>query len=178
MSRAGIAHWGYRLWQGLTRLRLTLWPGRIDLEPARQVLPAAAWPLFESLSSADQVHALCVLRHIQQEPGVSVALAQAALLHDAGKAGAGLSLFWRTVGVLLDHAGVLERLASPGPHSWRHPLYRHLCHAEYGAELCARVGCAPEVVALVRWHDSAPDVLPENVSQHDLALLRAADGRC
>jgi len=178
MSGAGIAHWGYRLWQGVTRLRLAIWPGHIDLEPARRVLPAAAWPLFESLNAADQVHALCVLRHIQQEPGVSAALEQAALLHDAGKADAGLSLFWRTIGVLFDHAGVLERLASPNPHSWRHPLYRHLCHAEHGAELCFRAGCAPQVVALVRWHDSAPDVLPEDLSRHDLALLRAADDRC
>lgn len=178
MNGARSAHWGYRLWQGFTRLRLNLWPGRIDLRPARRVLPEAAWSLFESLNRADQVHALCVLRQVQQAPDVSAALAQAALLHDAGKADAGLSLFWRTIGVLLDHVGMLERVASPSPHSWRYPLYRQLCHAEYGAELCSRAGCAPEVVALVRWHDSAPDLLPEDVSLDDLALLRAADDRC
>ncbi len=178
MSGVGIARWGYRLWQGFTRLRVTLCRGSIDLVPARLVLPVGAWPLFESLNTADQAHAICVLGHVQQGPGASAVLSQAALLHDVGKAGAGLGLFWRTIGVLLDSVGVLERLASPNPHSWRYPLYRILCHAEHGAELCFRAGCAPEVVALVRWHDSASEMLPEDVSLHDLALLRAADDRC
>ena len=140
---------GYRLWQGFTP-RLNLWPGRIDSGRA-QVLPAA-WSLFESLNRADQVHALCVLRHVEHAPDVSAALAQAALLHDAGKADAGLSLFWRTIGVLLDLDGACRLSQSA---LLEYPLYRQLCHAEYGAELCSRAGCAPEVVALVRWHDSA-----------------------
>ncbi|MFO7698885.1 MAG: hypothetical protein R6X16_17260 [Anaerolineae bacterium] len=173
-----LKRWRYRIWQGLTRLRADLRPHAIDLEPARRQLSGEAWGLFGALSSGDQEHAIGVFRLIQQQSGGSDALADAALLHDVGKLGAGLNLGWRALIVILGALGLVERAASRDPNSWRHPLYLHLHHAERGAEMCANAGCSPEVVALVRWHDATPGSIPDETIRIDLAILRAADDAC
>lgn len=170
--------WRYRIWQGLTRLRVGLGLLPVDLEAARKQLSAEEWRLFGALSPGDQEHAICVLRRVQRLPTASPALAKAALLHDVGKLGAGLTLGWRTLIVVFRGLGILERAVSQNPNFWRHPFYMHFHHAERGAQMCADAGCAPEVVSLVRWHDANPESVSDQTMRSDLAILQAADDAC
>lgn len=173
-----LKRWRYRIWQGLSRLQIGVSHQQVDLEDARRQLSVAEWGLFSALTPGDQVHALCVLRGIQRGSTETVALAKAALLHDVGKVGAGLNLGWRALVVVLGALGRLERAASQDPNSWRHPLYMHLHHAERSAQMCADAGCASEVVALVRWHDTDPESVPDHKVRTHLAILQAADDAC
>lgn len=170
--------WRYRVWQGGIRLRAGLWPGSIDRRPARAVLHDRAWELFLRASAGDQAHSLCVLHTLERSGPVAVSLASAALLHDIGKVGAGLSLAYRTAIVLLRASGRLDRWAADQPGSWRYPIYLQLQHARRGAFLCEEAGCDARTVALVRWHETPLAEIPDQTIRADLERLQAADDRC
>ena len=86
-------------------------------------------------------------------------LIEAALLHDVGKAQAKITVWHRTLIVLLGALrpgwlAPLTRPPTPGQaRSWRYPFYVARRHAALGADLCAEAGCAPETVTLVRLHE-------------------------
>jgi hypothetical protein len=172
------ARWRYRVTQALRRARADLHPAGIDDSAARAVLAGERWRLFGACGAADRQHMLCVLRALQSRGPVSPALADAALLHDAGKAGAGLNLAYRTLVVLLRAGGRLERWAVDDPRSWRYPLHLQALHAGRGAALCEAAGCDPHAVALVRWHETPPDAVPDAALRDDLRRLQEADEAC
>jgi len=148
----------------------------LDLGPAQEILSGEALGLFESLPPGDQRHALEVLARLRARGPVTDDLAAAALLHDVGKAVAGRAPLWRAAAVLFGRCGrgILERLASAQPTSWRYPLYVLLHHAALGAALCQGAGCPPAVVRLVGLHDAkAWTEAPELADS--LMALRAAD---
>ena len=178
-ARTGF--WGraaYRIGQFGRRL----WPrvSPADRATAAAVLTPAGMGLFLALSAGDQRHALCVLRQLRAEEPVEDALAQAALLHDAGKAGGGLTLPVRAAVVLLGATAPgrrwLERLGSPLSR-WRRPFYVHGQHASIGADRCRAAGLDEITVALVRLHDTPPRQAPESLRPL-LIRLQAADDRC
>lgn len=165
---------------------------RALLEAAGEILSGQALCLFCRLGVGDQAHALCVLQALRREAAatgetLSPHLAQAALLHDVGKASARMMVWHRVLVVLL---GVLcppclAWLAQPGkasrPHSWRHPFYVACRHAELGALLCEAAGLPDEVVWLVRHHEGdipeeEDDAVPASLAHHLAALRRADDG--
>jgi hypothetical protein len=125
---------------------------------ARQLLPAAAWPLFAAMPVADRRHALDVVRRLTDAGHDDPDLLAAALLHDAAK-GRAMRLWHRVGGVLLDALapGVLRRLGSPQLRSWRHGFYLYLNHADLSADAAAAVGCADRVLAFIRGTSSAAD---------------------
>ncbi len=168
--------WTYRLRQGLTRLCVALTPGRIDESPARARLSSQVWELYSHMAPGDRVHGLCVLARLEAQGTVSLPLAKAALLHDVGKAEGRLSLPYRTAVVLLGDR--LSGWASAERSSWRYPFYVHLHHAKRGAALCAEAGCDPQVVALVRWHETPLAQVPDGALHDSLAALQAADDQC
>ncbi|MBC7236837.1 MAG: hypothetical protein H5T69_13440 [Chloroflexi bacterium] len=170
--------WGYRLWQGVMRLRALVSPP--DATDAQRLLSAEAWALFRGLSAGDRAHSLRVLNALRQRGVSSTELLQAALLHDVGKAEGRLTLVHRTFIVCLRRLkpGWLVRLANPQPDSWRYPFYVYLRHAELGAERCAQAGCSPAVVALVRHHEKPLDQISDAALRAGVALLAEADDRC
>jgi hypothetical protein len=172
------SRWSYRLQQGLSRLRALLQPP--DLSPAERLLSSQAFTLFQRMGPGDRAHCLRVLDLLQEEGVTCPDLLKAALLHDVGKAEGNLTLAYRTVIVLVRRfrpAG-LERLAHPRAGHWRYPFWVHLHHAELGAARCAQVGCSPQVTALVRYHEAAPETIADEQLCIQLALLAAADDRC
>ena len=172
------ARWSYRLEQGVSRLRALLLPP--DLSPAQRLLSPQAFALFERMGPGDRAHCLDVLDLLQQEGVTCPNLLKAALLHDVGKAEGNLTLAYRTVIVLVRRfrpAG-LEWLADPRAGHWRYPFWVHLHHAELGAARCAQAGCSPQVTALVRHHEAAPETIADEPLCAQLALLAAADDRC
>lgn len=170
--------WRYRVGQFTRRLRAR--PTGEDLRVARETLPSRAFALFAAMPAGDQLHGLAVLRLLRGEGHGDGALAQAALLHDVGKAGAGLTLVHRSLAVILERLapGLLRRLARPAAGGWRYPFYAHLYHAEIGARRAEAAGCDPLVVALIRHHDG-PGAWPDASAgwQECLQALRRADER-
>jgi len=166
--------WTYRLRQGLARIA-TLWRPP-DVGPAQDELSAEAFALFGAMSTADQGHSLEVLRRLEREGPVSPHLAAAALLHDAGKVGGGLTLPYRTAIVLLEALWprALERLCSGAPGTWRAPFAADADHASTGANRCREAGCSERTVALVHHHDTSLDAVPDEL-RSDLERLQRAD---
>jgi len=148
---------------------------------AAQYLTPPQLALFERMARADQQHAIAVARLLLERGWTDTTLLQAALLHDIGKAGSGLSPVHRTVIVLLERLWptALDRL-SARDEGWRRPFYRHRHHPEYGARLAESVGAAPAVVALIRYHQEQEAREPASIRPiaHMLAALRAADEMC
>lgn len=178
------ARWRYRIWQFFMRLGAYLTPE--DTRSARGVLHAAAWELFVAMPRGDRWHALCVYRRLCKRGGISRDLAQAALLHDVGKASARLTLVHRALIVLLGRMApdALERLSAAGECGWRHPFHVHRHHDELGAALCEGAGCSARTVHLVRHHeraahcpDEAASTMP-STQDEELDALREADDLC
>ena len=118
---------------------------------ARQLLPPAAWPLFDHMPVADRRHALDVVGRLLAAGWDDRDLLAAALLHDAAK-GSRMRLWHRVGGVLLEAVSprLLERLASPDPRSWRHPFHLYLQHAGLSADAAQAAGLGPRTVDLIR----------------------------
>lgn len=171
----------YRLRQGWTRVLVAVRPGLVADEAARSVLSAPGWALFQRMSPGDRFHALCVWRALQREGSLPQDVAAAALLHDVGKAGQGLTLPYRTLIVMLRalRPSWLARLGACEAPRWRRPFWAHLHHAEVGAGLCHTAGSEALTIALVRWHDAALDAVPEDpLLRHWLPRLQRADNAC
>lgn len=120
----------------------------------RSILSPAAADLFEALPLQDQRHGLDVACALMAAGQWNSDLLAAALLHDAGKARSGLTVFHRAVIVLLQGScpNWLSRLAGGNAARWRQPFWTHLHHAEIGAELARRAGCSDVTVWLIRNH--------------------------
>ncbi|HYM50181.1 MAG TPA: HD domain-containing protein [Candidatus Limnocylindrales bacterium] len=139
---------------------------------AAAVLGPDLYALFAALPRNERRHGLDVLATVdRQDPNAERLLRQAALLHDMGKARAGLSIADRSAAVFLQAlAPVLLRVylgLRPGLRH-RYGLYRE--HAMIGAERLREAG-AVELAAIVAEHHRA-------VPSHPLtARLKQADER-
>lgn len=168
----------YRVGQFFGRLRAR--PSPADLEAVRGLLADGEHALFCGMPAGDRLHGLCVWRSLEWPGEPPAALARAALLHDVGKTGAGLTLVHRSALVVAEALAprLLRRVGREPGGVWRRPLHAYVHHATIGAERCAAVGSDGDTVALVRYHDAreVPALRPE--LQEMLRALRRADGRC
>jgi hypothetical protein len=146
----------HRVEQFLGHVRARVTPD--EASRARQLLPDAAFSLFAAMPVADRRHALDVVMRLTDAGHDDPDLLAAALLHDAAK-GHDMRLWHRVGGVLLEAVspGLLRRLGSPQPRSWRHGFFLYLHHADLSADAAARVGCPERVVAFIRGTAAAPD---------------------
>jgi hypothetical protein len=142
------------------------------------LLPEAAARLFARMPRSDQRHSLDVLYALQEHGESAPQLLAAALLHDVAK-GEGVHIWHRVLSVLLRALGPdwLNRVASPDPDSWRHPLWLQLRHPQRGAELAAAAGCAPATVELIRHHQQTNELRLQPPLDRWLSALQAADDR-
>lgn len=141
------------------RIRQFIWALKARIEPGEtlildQYLNAAEKKLFLAMEVQDQRHSLNVFYQLTNRGYSDVELLKAALLHDVGKAGAGLGTFHRVVIVALKPVwpGLLKTIASPNRRSWGYPFWVHRNHGRIGAELVAGAGGSDRLVALVRQH--------------------------
>ncbi len=168
----------YRLSQFVTYL----WPhplGPDEMAEVERVLGGPLAGLFRRQATGEQAHTWRVMRTVASGAGPYAnqrELLQAALLHDVGKSQAPLSLADRTLVVLARRLApkAAERWAAGQPRGWRRAFVTARCHAEWGAELCARAGAPPLTVSLVGRHQT-PVTRPASPEDEMLVLLQVAD---
>jgi hypothetical protein len=143
-----------------------------DLGPARRVLPPPLFALFERMPAEDRRHGLQAMAALEAQGQVDTTLLQAALLHDVGKAEAGVGLAHRVARVLLRRAAPpLWRWLSGWPTGWRRPFWAVANHPARGAVWVETQGGSDALVALIRYHESDP---PVDWAGTDLARWHAA----
>ncbi len=174
MKRQGYRTAVYRVRQFVSALRAS----RLSTQErtfVNQYLSPAQQVLFERMSVQDQSHAVAVARALYQQGWRDVALLQAALLHDIGKADSGLSLWHRVLIVLLHAiwpAGLTWLAQEDG--GWRRPFYRHVHHPQIGARLAAEAGSSPSVVTFIAAHQTPVNGRLDPI-EAPLIALQAAD---
>ena len=117
---------------------------------ARARLRPEELALWSAQAPVDRAHSLAVARAVVRgtsTEGVPAWVGPAALLHDVGKADAGLGSVGRAVATVVELAGLGR---APGR------LGRYLHYPEVGADRLAAVGAAPLVVAWAREHHLPP----------------------
>lgn len=133
---------------------------------AAEHLSARQLALFDRLALYDQQHAVEVLERLRQQGDIQADLAQAALLHDVGKAFARTRLWHRVAHVLA---------AAVAPNSESGLLRAYARHAEIGAELAEQAGTSPVAVALIREHHREMQGAPRTPFEAMLVALQRAD---
>jgi hypothetical protein len=157
----------YRTGQVTRGFRTQLEPR--DVEVIRSLLAPAELRLFAGMHARDRRHSYEVLRRLDAGAPPSMALRQAALLHDVGKGY--LELWDRVAFVLLGALSprLLDALAAHDGMRWRNALWRLRHHAAIGAEILVAAGSSARVVALVGGHTAEP------AGDDELARLIEAD---
>ena len=160
----------HRVTQFIGHLTARVDPG--EIEAARRLMPASAWPLFTGMPTADRRHALDVAARLAAAGQRDPDLLAAALLHDAAK-GPRMRLWHRVAGVLLQAVAprALARLASSDERSWRYPFHLYVHHAALSADAAAAAGCSPRTAAFIRGSAEPADAALA------AALHRADEGR-
>ena len=136
--------------------------------------------LFYRMPTADQRHAVALLRTLRAEGCDHPALMQAALLHDVAKSGAGITVFHRVAVVLLQaiRPAWLARLVCDAEQSfWRRPFARYADHPAVGASWAEAADCHPMAVSIIRRHQSSVSPSSDALEDQLLRLLQAADDK-
>lgn len=170
----------YRVGQFAAALRARRAGERLDARPARGVLDPPLLDLFDRMPPEDRQHGLEVLGRLRASTADDdPILLAAALLHDVGKAEAGVDLVHRVARVLL------ARTVPPfwrwlcWPTGWRRPFWAVANHPARGAIWVETVGGAPDLCALIRLHEShAPAAWAGTAQGRRHAALRAVDAAC
>lgn len=134
--------------------------------------------LFNRMPTADQRHAVALLRTLRAQGHEHPALMQAALLHDVAKSGTGITVFHRVAVVLLQAfrpAWLAWLVRDAGQNRWRRPFARYLEHPALGALWAEEAGCQPMAVSLIRRHQSLVSPSSGTLEDQLLRLLQAAD---
>lgn len=177
--RSGLAAARYRVGQFAAALRARHAAGALDAGPARAVLAPPLADLFDRMPPEDRRHGLDVLGRLRAGGTEDPVLLSAALLHDVGKAEAGVDLIHRVTRVLLQRAAPRLWRWLCRPTGWRRPFWAVANHPARGAVWVETVGGPPELVALIRLHESpAPADWAGTAQGRRHAALRAVDAAC
>jgi hypothetical protein len=121
------------------------------------VLEGPLLAVFCRMPPEDRRHGLAMLEAVRATGTTDPPLLEAALLHDCGKAEAGVGLVARIARVVLRSlAPALWRWLSDTPTGWKRPYWVLANHPERGAVWLASSGASQETCELVRYHEAAP----------------------
>jgi putative nucleotidyltransferase with HDIG domain len=153
-------------------------PSPDQLTKAKNVLSPSLFELFQNMQAAEQAHALEVYQRLCVKGYSDNNLLTAALLHDVGKTRYPLCLWERVLVVLVQHFApdMAKRWGAGEPYGFKRALVVAAHHANWGAELTATYGAAPQVIELIqRHHDSGTIDTNDEFSQLLFALQTADD---
>ena len=135
------------------------------------ILSAPELALFDRFSLNDQWHSYRVMKMLQAAGHTQPALLVAALLHDVGKTKLSLSIWQRSLIVLVSlllprQTAVWGQGEAVG---WKRPFVVKAQHPAWSAEMAAAAGSLSQAVALMRRHQDP--IAPHDTSE-EAALLR------
>ncbi len=141
------------------------------------VLTEEETALFKKFSLSDQQHSYQVLCTLQSAGETQPNLLAAALLHDVGKTRAPLSIWERSLIVLVQIflPGKTAVWGQGKPQGWQRPFVVKAQHPGWGAAMAQAAGSQPQTIELIRRHQ---DSLPETAvteTDHLLRQLQWAD---
>lgn len=153
-----------------------------DLSLARRYLAVCEFKAFCSMSRSEQLHSLNVLQNVLAgNPKAPKALIKAALLHDVGKSRYRLSLWQKTLAVIIEAIapGANRQLSEDQTMSfWRAPFIVRRHHARWSGETLRSCGASADVIWLVERHQDNAERHRDNPRYSLLASLQRADGEC
>lgn len=171
----------HRVKQGLRGL--FAFTREVDYDLVGQYLPPVQLGLFRRMSRGEQLHSIQVLRDVMAQgdtQGVALSddLAQAALLHDAGKSRYPMAVWQKTLPVLVSIVApnLSRRLAkSDERNGFVRPFVVHGRHPRWGAELLEAIGASERLIWLVAHHADKPEVWASHPYYELLIRLQRAD---
>jgi hypothetical protein len=125
-----------------------------DMVAISNYLEPQQMALFRRMSLWDQSHSLNVFARLRAAGQTDSELLQAALLHDAGKSLAPVTVWHRVFVVLLAsvNKSALKRI-STNDSTWGAPISALVGHSESGARLAGEAGCSALVQEYICQHD-------------------------
>lgn len=167
----------YRSKQGLNAL--FAFRRQVDEALVQDYLSEPEMALFKRLSRSEQLHSIAVLKTLLQNvPDASPDLCKAALLHDIGKSMKALTVFQKTVNVLLrKFTPILHRSlsATEAIRWWNAPMVVSRYHPKWGAELLVELNSSAQLVWLCEHHQDNPANWQNHPYYGDLMALQMAD---
>ena len=160
----------YRVWQFWVAFTAQQLPANARQEIG-EILQLAENQLFDRFSQSDQWHGYRVMCALREANYCDPALLTAALLHDIGKTCYPLTVWERSLAVVLA-LFMPQRVRCWGQgeaRGWRRPFVVKVQHPAWGADMVAAVGGDPLTVALIRRHQ---DDLAESADSAEDKLLR------
>ena len=156
--------------------------GSPDLNLARRHLSSCEFEAFLSMARSEQLHSLKVLGEaLAAYPNAPKALIAAALLHDVGKSRYRLSLWQRTLAVLIEAIAprASRRLSQTETLSiWRAPFIVRRHHARWSGEILRDCRSDADVIWLVERHQDNAEEYRGSRRFALLESLQRADGKC
>lgn len=148
-----------------------------QLAEIQAILSDSEFALFLQFDRGEQWHSYQVMQTLQEAGHVQPDLLQAALLHDVGKTRLPLSVWDRSLIVLMQKMmpGKTAVWGKNSADGWKRPFVVKEQHPEWGAEMVEAAGSSALVVSLVRRHQD--DLVETDTSTGDklLRLLQWAD---
>ena len=101
----------------------------------------------------------------------------AALLHDVGKIRTPVSVWERSLAVLLEKwmPGRVEGFSEGSPDGWRRAIVVKVQHPIWGAEMAREAGCTALTVSLIKRHHECVEDQEETEEAQSLRALQRAD---
>ncbi len=143
----------YRLRQGL--LALLAFARPLDIDLAAIYLAPDLFSLFQDMNRGEQLHSLSVLADVLAQGETPPDLAVAALLHDVGKVRYPLTVWQKTLAVLVKAAvpGVYSHWSRSNPtNPLQRPFVVYERHPAWGAEMLRQAGGSETACWLVEHH--------------------------
>lgn len=151
----------------------------VDYDLAERYLNPEQMALFRRMAKSEQLHSLNVARIVlEQSAQTPHDLAVAALLHDSGKSRKHLSVWQKTISVLVNQyfSQWDKKLSVDGDLTfWRAPFVVRRHHPKWGADLLSALHAPERVIWLVRHHADSPGQWREHPHYDLLLRLQAAD---
>ncbi len=165
-----------RLRQGVRALFAFAQP--VDYALVAEYLAPPLLARFRQMRRSEQLHSVRVLRTLLAQGDVAHDLAVAALLHDVGKSLYPLSLWQRSLPVIVRRISprLLLRLSQGDPRvDWRRGFVVYVQHPAWSGELIRRGGGSDQAVWLAAHHADALTTWHDHPLVRQLARLQAAD---